>query len=337
MKRILFLTAMLLLGTPAASSWAGSQSGVVTLEFDLSHHKSSEEVRLWIPYPVSDSDQLVRDVKISGDYASSAVYTEPVHANPILFAGWSKEAKCRKLTLSFAVERKEVRRSDSSGSESSWDPVDYAHYLGSTNLGPIDGEVKRLADEITRDQKTVTAKAKAIYDWICENMHRDPNVRGCGKGDVCTLLSTRGGKCTDISSVFVALARASGVPSREVFGIRLGKKPEEEITTYQHCWAEFYAPGHGWVAVDPADVLKAMLVEKLKPEDEKAGEYKTYYWGGIDPYRIKLSLGRDIILNPPQSGEPLNTFGYPFAQVGEHTIDWLDPSNFKYSITYKAN
>jgi transglutaminase-like putative cysteine protease len=166
-------------------------------------------------------------------------------------------------------------------------------------------------------------------------MHRDPDTRGCDTGDVCALLQKPGGKCTDISSVYIALARASGVPAREIFGIRLGKKAEEDITGYQHCWAEFYLPGYGWVPVDPADVRKAMLVEKLSPEDPKTAEAKAYFWGGIDPYRIRLALGRDLVLNPPQTGEPLNTFGYPFAQVGDHTIDWLDPANFKYKFTFK--
>ncbi len=148
--------------------------------------------------------------------------------------------------------------------------------------------MKKLAAKITKGKKTVQAKARAIYDWTCANMYRDPDTRGCGKGDVCALLSKPGGKCTDISSMFIALARASGVPAREVFGIRLGKKAEEDITGYQHCWAEFFQPGYGWVPVDPADVRKAMLVEKLSDTDPKTAEYKTCFWGGIDPYRIKL-------------------------------------------------
>ena len=62
-----------------------------------------------------------------------------------------------------------------------------------------------------------------------------------------------------------------------------------------------------------------------------------YYWGGIDPYRVKLAMGRDIVLNPPQAGAPLNTFGYPYAEVGGKTIDWLDPKKFTYRITYREN
>ena len=74
-------------------------------------------------------------------------------------------------------------------------------------------------------------------------MNRDESVKGCGQGDVCVLLDTKGGKCTDINSVFVGLCRASGIPAREMFGVRIN---DTDITKNQHCWAEFYLPGFGW-------------------------------------------------------------------------------------------
>lgn len=293
-------------------------------------------MRLWIPYPVSDRDQVVSDIQLSGNYASAAVYTETENGSPILFARWDKEAQSRKLNLTFRVERKEVSHKKYPAKETCRNPADHQAYLRATRLGPIDGKVKKLAGEITKGKRTVQTKAKAIYDWTCRNMYRDPETRGCGTGDVLSLLEKPGGKCTDTSSVFVALARAAGVPAREIFGLRLSKKPEEDITQYQHCWAEFYLPGYGWVPVDPADVRKAMLAEKLKMEHPKAQIYKDYFWGSIDQYRLKLSVGRDLMLNPPQSGQVLNTFGYPFAQIGTDTVDWLDPSAFRYQFTWKA-
>ena len=194
--------------------------------------------------------------------------------------------------------------------------------------------MKGLSDSITKGKSTVLEKAKAIYDWTCANMYRDPNTLGCGKGDVCLLLQKPGGKCTDISSVFIALARAAGVPAREVFSVRLGKKPQEDVTTWQHCWAEFFLPGYGWVSVDPADVRKKMLVEKLDLKDAKTNAYRDYFWGNIDPYRVVVAHGRDVVLNPPQKGSPLNTFGYPYAEVGGRPIDFYDPGSFVYRITY---
>ncbi len=316
--------------------WAGNEgSGTITMEFDLSGHKTNEEAQLWIPYPLSDRDQLISKVSVSGDYAESTVYSDQVYSTPTLYARWDKGAASHKLTLSFHVVRQEVMRRNFPAKEAAWDPADYAIDLAPTSLGPIDGQVKALADQITKGKITVLEKAKAIYDWTCENMYRDPNTRGCGPGNVCLLLEKPGGKCTDIHSVFVSLCRAAGVPAREVFGIRLGKKAEEDISTWQHCWAEFYLPGYDWVPVDPADVRKMMLVEKLEPADPKTKHYRDYFWGGWDQYRVKLAMGRDLRLNPPQHGVPLNTFGYPYAQIGTETLDWLDPKTFKYTFTFR--
>lgn len=332
-KFLLFAVALCMTFTTAAT--AASRSGVVTLDVDLSAQNSGKETKLWIPYPVTDRHQKVGDIKVSGDFASSGVYTEEANGTPILYAQWPAGVKSRTLSFSFSVDRQEIRQTNLPTEEPAWNRTDYAEYLKPTSLGPIDGEVRKLANSITKDKRTVLAKARAIYDWCCSNMYRDPATVGCGKGDVCALLRKPGGKCTDISSVYIALCRAAGVPAREVFSVRLGKKPAEDITTYQHCWAEFFLPGYGWVTADPADVRKAMLVEKLEPSDPKAKAYREFFWGGIDAYRVVLASGRDIILNPPQEGAPLNTFGYPYAEAGGTVIDFYQPKSFVYSYSFK--
>lgn len=335
MRRIVIATAALC-WLIAGSAWgAGQRAGMVTLEVDLTAQAAGKEAKLWIPYPTSDQHQTVNDIKVSGNFASSGVYTDQAYGTPMLYAEWPKDAASRKLVFSFHVDRKEIAQRILPDTEPNWNRSDYAEYLQPTSRGPIDGDVKKLADKITVGTSTNLQKAKAIYDWTVENMYRDPNTIGCGLGDVCELLRKPGGKCTDISSVFIALCRAAGVPAREVFSIRLGKKAEEDITTYQHCWAEFFVPGFGWVTADPADVRKAMLVEKLELNNPKAKEYRSYFLGGIDAYRVVLAKGRDVRLNPPQAGAPLNTFGYPYAEVDGKPVDFYNPKAFAYRYTFK--
>ncbi|MBL4902781.1 MAG: transglutaminase domain-containing protein [Desulfocapsa sp.] len=336
MKTLSLLAGVLLpLFLPAFGMAQAQSTGTITMEFDLSAQTKGQEAKLWIPYPLSDENQLISDISVTGDFAESAVYSDQKYSTPILYARWDNDAKSRKLTFSFQVVRKEVVKKDFPAREAAWDPADYARYLEPTSLGPIDGQVKELADKIVAGKSTVQAKAKAVYDWICDNMYRDPNTVGCGSGNVCSLLLTPGGKCTDIHSVFVALCRAAGVPAREIFGIRQGKNDVVDITKWQHCWAEFFLPGYGWVPVDPADVRKMMLKHKLKLTDSKTKEYREYFWGAWDPYRVQLAVGRDLVLNPAQQGAPLNTFGYPYAEVGAKILDWLDPASFTYTITYR--
>src|SRR5205814_8309886 len=124
---------------------------------------------------------------------------------------------------------------------------------------------------IVKGETTEVGKARAIYEWIVDNTFRDPKVKGCGLGDIRTMLETRyfGGKCADLNALFVGLARSAGIPARDVYGVRvadsatwqsLGKSGD--ITKAQHCRAEFYHPYFGWIPVDPADVRKVVLEEE---------------------------------------------------------------------------
>jgi transglutaminase-like putative cysteine protease len=331
MKRLLFLVLCLLITLPA---FASTQSGNFTWKFDLSEHQSQKDVKLWIPYPISNAEQLISQLEWNGNYAEAAVYTERTFGVPMLYVRWPEGIKQRHLTFTFHAERQEQIRREFPQTESAYDPHDFALYLAPTTLGPVTGDVKKLADEITAGKTGIHEKAQAVYEWTVENTYRDPETRGCGLGDVTSLLRRPGGKCADISSIYVALARAAGVPTREILGIRTGKKSTQDVTKWQHCWAEFFLPGYGWVPVDPADVRKAMLKQKLKLNDPKVAELREYYWGGVDQYRIRLSEGRDLELNPPQHGPAINYLMYPFAQVGGETLDWLDPETFKYTITW---
>ncbi len=316
---------------------ASPQSGQYIWDFDLSSQPTGKEVELWIPYPVSDNNQQISQISWAGDYAEAAVYTERTFGSPMLYVRWDAKAQKRNLQLKLSAERQEQIRRDFPAQAAAYDPKDYQLYLAATALGPIDGEVKKLADEITTGKVGILEKARAVYDWTVDNSYRDPNTRGCGLGDVTALLKRPGGKCADISSIYIALARAAGVPTREVLGIRTGRDQKQDVSTWQHCWAEFYLPGYGWVPVDPADVRKAMLKQNLELDNPKVAELREAYWGRVDQYRIRLSEGRDLQLNPPQQGPAINYLMYPFAQVGGETIDWLAPQNFKYSISWLPN
>ena len=208
-------------------------------------------------------------------------------------------------------------------------------YLEGSRFIPIDGKIKKIARDVTRGKYRVDQKARAVYDWVVENTFRDPSVKGCGLGIVEETLAKKGGKCADISSVFVSVARSAGVPAREVFGMRLGKEDGlQDMSKGHHCWAEFYLPGTGWVQTDPADVRKVMLVENLTLDQAK--DYRDYYFSSVGPNRIALGHGgRNYTLNPPQSDGPINYFMYPYAEVDGKRLEWLAAQKrLKYSITY---
>jgi len=332
--RILSLLSLLVL-TPffALADVPSQHGGTIQMTFDLSHQPAGA-TRLWLPLPQSDPLQKIDNLSYNGDYAKVAVNHDSKENNRILYVSWPATAKERHLSLSFEVTRQRVDRPTFPEQEATWLPADFGESLGATALGPVDGEVKALATRITAGKTQVLDKVRAIYDWVCDTMYRDPETRGCGKGDVCSLLQRPGGKCTDISSVFIALCRAASVPAREVFGLRLGKTGKTDVSGWQHCWSEFFLPGVGWVAADPADVLKKQLVEKLDKNDPQLRQAREFFFGGLDPYRFRLAGGRDLQLIPSQQRGVLNTFGYPYAEIDGVALDFYAPKEFSYQYQY---
>ena len=69
-----------------------------------------------------------------------------------------------------------------------------------------------------------------------------------------------------------------------------------------HCWADCQVADQGWIPVDCS-------------EAQKHPERRDYFFGAHDENRVTFSTGRDIRLNPPQRGERLNFFVYPYAEI----------------------
>jgi len=155
-----------------------------------------------------------------------------------------------------------------------------------------------------------------------------------------------GGKCADLSALYVGLARAAGLPAREVYGIRVAKSElgykslgasSENITKAQHCRADVYLSGHGWVAVDPADVRKVVLEEPPahRPlKDEMVEKARVRLFGSWEMNWMAYNFAHDVAL-PGSSGPPLAFLMYPQAETAEGRLDSLDPDTFRYEITAK--
>ena len=328
-----FLSALLIF---PCSLMAKERNGEVELAVTIAAPDDSKDVRVWIPYPVSNNVQDISHVRISGNFTQSGIYGEKETGNLALYAEWTMPGKDRAITLTFNATARELTRKDFPSVEPAI-PVEIREYLKSTMFIPTDGKVREIARSITNDKQKISEKARAVYQWVVENTVRDPDVKGCGTGEVEKVIAKKGGKCADISSVFVSIARAAGVPAREVFGLRLGKKDDEDMTGGHHCWAEFYVPGYGWVPADPSDVRKAMLANKL--DIKGAQEFVDYYFGAVDEYRVALARGgRGYYLNPRQNDGPLNYFMYPYAEVNGKSLEWLAAqTDLKYKVRFKAH
>ena len=307
---------------------------------------STESTQLWIPLPKDESYHKVVSFDYKGNFTEAKIVKNEYDTR-VLYVKWDKSDKKSELEVNFDVIMQEITTNFSKATSSMNYPEDVKVFLeGSTHI-PITASLTKYAKDIAKGAKTPLEKAQAVYDWTVTTMYRDDSVIGCGLGDAKKAIEEKiyGGKCTDISSVLVCLLRNLGIPSREVFGIRAGQskisnacgkaddKGFANITGAQHCRAEFYIDGLGWVPADPADVTKVRLAEKLTNEDKKVKDVKKYFFGSWEMNWVAFNSARDFVLNPKPTQYPINMLGYPYAEVGEDALDYYTPKTFTYSYT----
>jgi transglutaminase-like putative cysteine protease len=236
--------------------------------------------QLWLPVPMSATTNYQR--LISTDYdAPGAVRAQlvmvPGYDVQLLDVEWRDPATVGRVTLTHRVTTcyRRVALGATGRASSAVAAGESAgalqKYLRATALLPTDGIVHATAERICAGKHGEIDKARAIYEWVVESTTRDPKTRGCGMGDVGSMLKSGylGGKCADINSLFVALARSVEIPARDAYGIRvadsrLGYKclgRSGDVSKAQHCRAEFYAQEMGWIPADPTDVRKILLEE----------------------------------------------------------------------------
>ena len=135
---MLFVLSLTVVPGPSA---AKETRGIVTVKVDLNAPAGAKQVRLWIPYPMSDEQQEITDVSIRGNYSTMGVYREGRQGESILFAEWAAPSPKRTMTYSFRVVRKETSRKEFPATELPFSREELAPYLSPTRRGPTDGEV----------------------------------------------------------------------------------------------------------------------------------------------------------------------------------------------------
>ena len=216
-------------------------------------------------------------------------------------------------------------------------------WTASTESVPLDGIIRKTAAQITTGKETPRERLRAIYDWVIDHTHRDPDVPGCGRGDIKGMLerSELGGKCVDINGLMVGLARAAGFPARDVYGIRVAPSrffpslgATGDISKAQHCRAEVFLDGFGWFPVDPADVRKVVLTDKLSLDSPEGRALRDRLFGNWEMNWVGYNSATDIELPGGGASKPDFAFlMYPCAFTSEGNCPCTDPAKFRYDIT----
>ena len=303
----------------------------------------------WVPLPSLNETAWFRSEasEWSTNANAATAVQDGKYGAQILRARWDAGTQMPTLeVVSTVMTRDRAVDFDRFGGAIALSDAEQALYTKGTALIPVDGLVKQTSDRIVAGLTSDHDKARAIYEWVVENTFRDGKVRGCGRGDIASMLSLNnlGGKCADLNALYVGLARAAGLPARDIYGIRvapsrfgyqsLGAK-SEIVTKSQHCRAEVFLADFGWVPVDPADVRKVVLEEppgNLAIDDPKVVAARQALFGAWEGNWLAYNVAHDVAL-PGSTWPELGFLMYPQAETGSRQIDPLAPDKFGYVIT----
>ena len=305
--------------------------------------------QLWLPIPSVNSDYQRSEGNSFSSNGTTQLTQDGRDGAKMLYVEFasSQAAPFVELTSRVQTQGRAVDWSQKTAPAEDADTLRY--YTRPTTLISTDGIVRKTALSAIGNAKTDVEKTQKIYDWIVANTYREPKVRGCGIGDIKTMLETGdlGGKCADLNALFVGLCRSVGVPARDVYGIRLvasnfGYKElsgnPASLKGAQHCRSEAYLKGYGWVAMDPADVAKVMRLETAdwikNVTNPVVAPVNKALFGGWEGNWMAYNTAHDIAL-PKSKGEVLGFFMYPVGENAAGRFDSYAPDDFKYQITAK--
>lgn len=254
----------------------------------------TDDARMWAPLATSDAFQTV-EVKNIEEPTRHRVLEDAEYGNKILFWELGPEDSGKRVEIRYKVTRREKSAYKADGDSA-------VKYLGPENLVPINNRFRTIAQAVTEGKSTDLTRARALYDYVSEEMRYAKYGEGWGRGDATFACNSQNGNCTDYHSYFNALTRAAQIPSRFAIGAAVPSSRDEGGVNGYHCWVEFYADGKWW----PVDISEA----------DKYSNLATYYFGHHPANRLEFSRGRDLKVEPGPAWGPINFLAYPVLEIG---------------------
>ena len=345
-----------LAGMPKFAGWAHADDPTKWRTFEVTTIIEVKDAvggtRTWVPVPLTiATDYFKREPDTwTGNFKSARAVQYDKYGTGIVFAEWAPSEKAPQLEVKsrFTTRDRAIDVNSKPSTPVKENPAVLNYFRQPSKLIRTDGIVASTSKSIVMGYKNDVDKAKAIYEWIVDNTFRDAKVKGCGIGDISTMLESGylGGKCADLNALYVGLARAAGLPARDVYGVRVAASSEfkslgraDDITGAQHCRAEVYLNGYGWLPVDPADVRKVVLEENLPGDqlpltDPKVKRAREKLFGAWEMNWLPYNYAHDVKL-PNSKLSDIGFFMYPQLETANGRRDSLDPANFKYTIKSK--
>ena len=281
--------------------------------------EGAKTIDMWVPMPQDNERQTVRLLNES-ELGAGRITSDKKFGNrlyyrhfdlPATSTGATGEPIKVELVYDAVVREATVPEAKKLVSTRQVKPgPEFAPYLGDVKMIPIKGRISAVASVIDMPEGEPLRAGRKVYDYLIDTMVYNYKAPGAGVGDAVWACDSRTGDCSDYNSVFIGVCRWRGIPADHVFGLPMPPGKPEGDMKFCHCWARFWVADVGWISLDPSRADKF-------PSD------REYYFGTLGSTWVTLTHGRDVVLEPPQKGPPLNIFHGPVAEVDGQPFDGL--------------
>jgi transglutaminase-like putative cysteine protease len=278
----------------------------------------AKNLRVWLPVPSDSELQTISNLKVVSPDPYQ-ITRDRLEGNRMVYVTVDGAKAPYEISVTFDVARKtaglaHVKRDLG---------ADGRRYLGSDRLVPIDGRFAELGEEVAGTGRNAAEKMRRIYDHVVATMQYDYKKESphLGEGDVAFVCDYKKGNCSDLHSYVISLARSQGVPAYLEYGFPVTGIPVDNPLKVSgnvggyHCWTWFYDDARGWLPLDASDGRRWLDSNRADIKDKLVGELV------LERSAVAFSKGRDIVLEPKQSGAPLNYFIYPYAEADGKPVE----------------
>ena len=288
-------------------------------DFDLSYHLENPNLR-----PVLTSIALPPDTAYQ-DLIFQRIEPQPINITIDAdgnYLAWYRLARNQKIDIKVLGSAKLYTRSKVKNP--TLEPALRAKYTASDKYWDSDNPaIQAKVREILTgsENKPTFEKAKLIHLYVSNNLKYDSSRLSGGPidrlGAITALTNPQSAVCMEFTDLFIALARAAGIPARELDGYAYTNnsalRPLSLNQDILHAWPEFFDETRGWVMIDPTwesttggvdyfnklDLSHFVFVTKgLSSQDPaSAGSYKFV---GTESKDVNVTLGEKDFLGKSQ-------------------------------------
>jgi transglutaminase-like putative cysteine protease len=277
----------------------------------------AKQVRMWVPIPSDGLWQRVLNRQVVSAPGTWSLSPQSQGRGDFIYVDLKNPpAGNASVVVNCIIEREGVHFPLESGSASgSMQPELFKAELDpNAPLMEVEPSIKALADNACGSETDPARQAmllmRAVAD-MADHYSKDPTKPTCGRGAAVDCIEHGGGCCTDLHSLFIAMARARGIPARITYGYRvLDSKAGKPFDPGYRCWTEFFVPGAGWV---PTDIVAADNADASLPAR----------WASLSASRVWLWDGRSFELIPPAKAGRIDTMICGWAEIDGKPVDVL--------------